>query len=64
MYVASQTRGKGDWTGSGNRKNGAEDRWQETHLWHAPHGSLGVPRDTYCHKSQEDTENIPETRQD
>ena len=34
------------------------------HLWYAPHGSLGVPRDTYCHKSQEDTENIPKTRLD
>ena len=38
--------------------------WQETHLWYTPHGRPGVPRDTYCHKSQEDTENIPKTRLD
>ena len=42
----------------------AEDRWQKAHLWYAPHGRPGVLRDTYCHKSQEDTENIPKTRLD
>ena len=42
--------------------SGAKDRRQETYLQHAPHGSPNVPQDTYCYKSQEDTENIPETR--